>query len=345
MKRTLFLLCFFILFTSKVFAQLYDISNAEFDYYDENRDRFVNTFVYYPSVIDEYNTETFPFVVFGHGFSMSYASYSYLWEHLVPRGYIVVVPNTETGVIGVNHGDFGNDLGFLAGYFYENSLDPESLFYNQVEQYPAVIGHSMGGGATHLASESYTGDIQTAISFAAAETDPSAIDAVANANLPLYIFYGEYDAVSPPAENQIAIYNNSNSSCKTLINVLGGGHCFFADEDWVCDVADGSETTISREEQHDITLDFLNLILDYELQGNNQALVTLEDSLDNSVRISSTRDCITTSVIPEHGNHQHSDQLQNCMYPNPARDFIYIRLKQESNLTISDTSGKIVKHY
>lgn len=275
----------------QLFSQ-YSISNTSYDFYDEERTRWIETFVYYPSVIDSGTSETFPFIVLGHGFSMSYSSYSYLWEHLVPQGYIVILPNTETGVFGVDHGDFGNDLGFLAGHFYEQSLDVESDFYNNVEPFPAVIGHSMGGGATHLAAEGYTGDIGTAISFAAAETDPSAIDAAANADIPLYIFYGEVDAVSPPDENQILIYNNSNSSCKTMINILGGGHCYFADSDFVCDIADSSPYEIEREEQHDIVTDFLDLILDYELNGNQVSECLLTDSLENSPRIEYQRSCM-----------------------------------------------------
>ncbi|MFO7790218.1 MAG: T9SS type A sorting domain-containing protein [Bacteroidales bacterium] len=273
------------------FSQPYGISNTTEDYYDTIRERWIETAVYYPSVIDDGTTETFPFIVFGHGFSINYSKYEYMCEHVVPQGYIMILPNTETGVLGVDHGDFGNDLGYLAGYFYQNSLDPGSMFHNNVEPYPAVMGHSMGGGAAHLASEAYTDNISTVISFAEAETDPSSEAAAANADLPVYVFYAENDAVSPPDENQIPLYNNSNSSCKTLINVLGGGHCFFAESDMACDMADGSATTITREEQHDITLDFLDMILDFELKGNQNALLTLKDSLELSPRIDFERDC------------------------------------------------------
>lgn len=284
MKNKFTLLFIAIMLAIPSFAQ-YEISSAEFDYYDEDRTRWIETHVYYPSVIDDGTTETFPFLVIGHGFSINFSKYAYIWEHFVPQGYIVILPNTETGTIGVEHDEFGYDLGFLAGYFYEQSLDAESEFYNNVEPYPAVMGHSMGGGATHLAAESYTDDIGLAISFAAAETDPSAIDACENADIPVYIFYGEVDAVSPPDENQILMYNNSNSACKTMINILGGGHCFFALSDWICELADSSPTSISREEQHDVVLDFLDMILDYELKGNQVSECNLVDSLENSPRI------------------------------------------------------------
>jgi len=279
-----------MLIAAQSFAQ-YSISSADFDYYDEDRTRWVETHVYYPSVIDDGTTETFPFLVIGHGFSINFSKYAYIWEHFVPQGYIVILPNTETGTIGVEHDEFGYDLGFLAGYFYQQSLDAGSDFYNNVEPYPAVMGHSMGGGATHLAAESYTDDIGIAISFAAAETDPSAIDACANADIPVYIMYGEVDAVSPPDENQILMYNNSNSACKTMINILGGGHCYFALSDFICDIADSSPTSISREEQHDVVLDFLDMILDYELKGNQESECNLMDSLENSTRIEHERAC------------------------------------------------------
>ncbi len=290
MKKFALLILTNLLFLAAI-AQPYGISNTTEDYYDTIRERWIETAVYYPSVIDDGTTENFPFIVFGHGFSINYSKYEYIWEHFVPQGYIMILPDTETGVFGVDHGDFGNDLGYLAGYFYQQSLDPGSMFHNNVDPYPAVMGHSMGGGAAHLASEAYTDNIGTVISFAEAETDPSSEAASSNADLPVYVFYAENDAVSPPDENQIPLYNNSNSSCKTLINVLGGGHCFFAESDMACDMADGSSTTITRDEQHDITLDFLDMILDYELKGNQNALLTLKDSLELSPRIDFQRDC------------------------------------------------------
>jgi hypothetical protein len=296
MKRFL-LLTISVLIGFSLFAQ-FEISSLETEYYDEARSRWIETHVYYPSVIDDGTTETFPFIVVGHGFAMNQSHYSYLWNYFVPKGYILVMVNTETGTIfpPPDHGDFGNDIGFLAGYFYENSLDAASTFYNNVEPFPAIMGHSMGGGSTHLASANYTEDIGIVLSLAANETDPSAIEAAANADLPIYIFYGEFDEVSPPDENQIPIYDNSNSSCKTLINVLGGGHCYFADDGSLCDIADSSPYEIEREEQLDVTLDFLDMIFDYELRGNTAAYDNLVDSLSNSPRIEYLSNCISQTT-------------------------------------------------
>lgn len=303
-----YLLATVLIFSALFSAAQYQIGHVNLDYYDEVRERWIDTHVYYPAT--EAGDETsiasgsFPFLVFGHGFSMNYSDYDYLWEYFVPRGYILVMPATESG-FGPNHENFGRDLAFFIDNFYDLSLDSESYFNNAVNPECAVMGHSMGGGASHLAS-SYTNQMTCIVTFAAAETDPSAIEAAANAtDVPVTVFYGQGDAVTPPDEHQIPIYNASNSSCKTMINVLGGIHCYFAESQWACDFGEtvsGSDAGIEREEQHDIVCDMLGVYFDYELKGDTDAGIAYLDSLENSTRIDVTRDCSITYTIGAEAN-------------------------------------------
>jgi pimeloyl-ACP methyl ester carboxylesterase len=306
MKVTIAFLFLFACITT-AFSQ-YQIGHVGLDYYDESRERFIPTHIYYPATTEGDETPvadgTFPYLVFGHGFSMNYSDYDYLWNYFVPRGYILVMPASESG-FGPSHQDFGLDLAFLVDNFYDFSLDSETLFYNKVISECAVMGHSMGGGSSHLAT-SYTDQMSCIVTFAAAETDPSAIEAAANSvDIPVLVFYGEGDAVAPPDENQIPIYNASNSSCKTLINVLGGIHCYFAESQWACDFGEtmsGSSADIDREEQHDIVCDLLGVYFDYELKGDVSAGNDYIDSLNNSQRIDVTRDCLVYYTIDVSAN-------------------------------------------
>ncbi|MBC7170406.1 hypothetical protein H5T54_05715, partial [Candidatus Bipolaricaulota bacterium] len=61
--------------------------------------------VRYPSSPDGAVADgAFPLVVFGHGHQQSYADYAYIWEALVPHGYIVAFPDklSASPAIGID---------------------------------------------------------------------------------------------------------------------------------------------------------------------------------------------------------------------------------------------------
>ena len=66
-----------------------------------NNGRSIQTDLYYPSASGGSNADMiegcgFPVVVFGHGFTIGTNAYDYLYEGLVPAGYIVAMPRTES---------------------------------------------------------------------------------------------------------------------------------------------------------------------------------------------------------------------------------------------------------
>ncbi|HOY39299.1 MAG TPA: alpha/beta hydrolase [Bacteroidales bacterium] len=324
-----------------LFAQDYPVGYREISVYDSNRERDITAYAYYPAVQAEENASpvegTFPYIVFGHGFMMNQGDYDYLYNYLVPKGYFFVSLTTETGA-SPDHETYAQDLAFVCDNFYDLMLD-DVVFHDCVGPKCVVMGHSMGGGASHLAS-SYTQNMEAIITFAAAETDPSAIDAAANANVPTIVFYGEGDAVAPPDENQIPIYNSSNSDCKILIGINGGIHCYFAESQWACDFGEtmsGSDAGIEREEQHDIVTDLLGLYLDKKLKGNHASFLQFVDSVDNSSRITTQASCDFTEIT--------TDELyQFEFYPNPTQDVIEINIASiDFEVSIINIMGQTVK--
>ncbi|MBP7409785.1 MAG: hypothetical protein KA941_13590, partial [Flavobacteriales bacterium] len=99
-----------LVFAFGVQAQPYLIGSRNITFYDALRDRDVPTNLYYPAVTAGNNAEVvggaFPVLVIGHGFVMSTDAYANLWNHFVPKGYIVALPTTEGG-FAPNHGTFG----------------------------------------------------------------------------------------------------------------------------------------------------------------------------------------------------------------------------------------------
>jgi hypothetical protein len=176
------------------------------------------------------------------------------------------------------------------------------------------MGHSMGGGASFLASEDNS-NIHTLINFAAAETTPSAILAASGITVPSLIFSGDDDCVTPPINHQNIMFDNLNSECKTQINIINGGHCYFADENTTCSFGESfcnGNLKISRSEQQEITNDFLNLWLDYSLKGNQNAFTVFNDSLQTSNRINYLQNCNTASL-------PHLDNsVKFNIFPNPV---------------------------
>lgn len=286
------------------YAQDYNIGHTELEFYDETRDRIIPTKIYYPSDQNGENVaisnSSFPIIVFGHGFLIGWETYSNFWLELVPKGYILSFPTTEMS-FSANHEGFGQDLKFVADAMLELENEINSIFFNSIIPNTAIMGHSMGGGASFLSSTN-SASITTLINFAAAETSPSAISAALDVNIPTLVFAGEEDCVTPPTSNQIPMYDATNSSCKTFINIKYGGHCYFANDNFACNFGESSCSSgldISREQQQDVTFDFLNLWLDYTLYNNEYSVIEFNDSLQTSMRINYQQSCESVNIIDD----------------------------------------------
>jgi dienelactone hydrolase len=304
-----YILSFFsFLLVCTVSAQ-FAVGHTQITYNDPARsNRAIQTEIYYPAAAAGNDVPViggaYPVIVFGHGFVMVWSAYQNIWESLVPQGYIVAFPRTE-GSISPVHAEFGLDLAFLVGAIQADGNNSNSLFFNHVDVTAAIMGHSMGGGSSFLAAENNT-NITTMVTFAAANTTPSSIAAAQNVSVPSLVIAGQNDCVAPPAQHQVPMYDSLASACKAYVEILGGGHCYFAETNFNCSFGEGTCTpnpTITRFEQQDAAQDFTLLWLNYYLKNDCAAWIQFNDSLANSNRVTGTASCnVLAPLISPQGN-------------------------------------------
>ncbi|MGE0636095.1 MAG: T9SS type A sorting domain-containing protein [Bacteroidia bacterium] len=295
MKKLITLFFFSLVISNISFAQ-YPVGFVSTTYNDPARSRDVTCWIYYPGVAAGQNqtvaTGSFPVIVFGHGFVMGYDAYSNIWNALVPKGYIVVLPTTESSFSPV-HANFGGDIAFLAAKMQSEGANNSSPFYQRVAPKSGVMGHSMGGGSSFLAAENNT-SITTMVTLAAAVTNPSSVTAAANITIPSLTIAGQDDCVAPPADHQTLMYNALASTCKTYITINNGSHCFFAQNNFNCNFGEGTcnpVPDIDRADQQDAAADMFTLWFDHWLKDDCQAWEDLQDSMAVSPRITSQQSC------------------------------------------------------
>ena len=306
-----------LFFSFPTFAQ-YPVGHYNVTFQDPDRaNRSIETEIYYPASSSTINSPIaigdFPVIVFGHGFVMSWDSYENLWEELVPRGYIMAFPKTEGNIFSTDHQQFGWDLQFLVTKLQNEGNNSSSPLFNGVNNNTALMGHSMGGGASFLAADSLcinaNNQLKTIIGLAPAESTSNGVSSINSASsitVPALIFSGSQDGVTPPNDHHLPIYNSLSSDCKTFISITGGGHCYFANSNFNCDFGESTSSSgisLSRAEQHDVTFDFLNLWLNYTLKNDCIDFNTFQDSLSNSNRITNEQICSQNPIpnITENG--------------------------------------------
>lgn len=308
--------------------------------------RQIQTEIYYPAASTGENVPVvgtnLPVIAFGHGFVMTWDVYAPVWESLVNEGYIVALPRTEGGFSPV-HADFGKDLALVITNIQVLHTTAGSLFFGKVGQTSAIMGHSMGGGSSFLAGVNNL-NVTTMVTFAAANTNPSSITAAQQITIPNLVIAGENDCVAPPVDHQNKMYDSLQSQYKTEVIILGGGHCYFANNNFNCSFGEGTcspNPTITRGEQQDATMDITNLWLRKFLKNDCNAADDFQDSLALSSRISFRQNnpinCSSVGIKSSvNANHI-------ALYPNPAKTFINIEnVYEASSLIISDPLGKVL---
>ncbi|MBI3519605.1 MAG: T9SS type A sorting domain-containing protein [Bacteroidetes bacterium] len=258
--------------------------------------RDIGTEIYYPAATAGNNvavaTGTFPVVVFGHGFVMTWDAYTDLWTNLVSNGYIVCLARTEGGFSPV-HLDFGKDLAKIADYMSTTMTttvpaSPVPSFVGKINPRVALSGHSMGGGSSFLGAQNNT-SIKTMLNFAAANTNPSSQHAAKFITVPSLVLSGENDCVAPPAQHQKPEYDSLIiTNTKAYMSVKGGDHCSFASRgNTNCMFGQGTcspQPTISEAQQKSAAYMAAKLWLDYFLKEDCSAWPKFKDTLNTSVR-------------------------------------------------------------
>lgn len=306
MKTHVFILGFLLLGLSQLYSQNHSIGHTTINFVDSSRNnRVIQTEIYYPANTQGDNVPalqgSFPVIVFGHGFVMAWDAYENIWTELVPQGYIIAFPRTEGNAFSTNHQRFGWDLQFLVTRMQLESADVSSLLYNTMATETALMGHSMGGGASFLAADSLcingNVNLKTLVGLAPAESTSNGVSSINSAKsitVPSVIFSGAQDGVTPPNDHHLPMYDSLNSVCKSFISIIGGAHCYFAEPNFNCDFGESTSSSgisISRSEQQQTTYDFLNQWLAYTLKGDCNAFDIFNDSLINSNRVVTQQQC------------------------------------------------------
>ena len=348
MKRNKGILILLIMISSvMITAQDFSIGHQQTSFVDVSRNnRVVTCEIYYPANTAGDNVAVasgvFPIVVMGHGFVMPASVYDIYWEVLVPEGYIVVLPTTETSLFP-SHENFGRDMAFLVAALQEENGDGSSLFYNAIGNTSAVMGHSMGGGSAFLAM-TYNANITVLAAMAPAETNPSAISAAGNIQKPTLIFSGINDCVAPPTDHQIPMFNASVSVCKSYVGIVGGDHCQFASPNFNCTLGQSTcspQGTISATEQQASVLNNLIPWLDFYLKDNCPQGEVFQSNVSNTTSFELIQNCTLGCGADVHNN----TSLQFSLYPNPSSD--QLRWKGDAqwvgqSFLILDVQGRTV---
>jgi len=332
-------------------AAAYEIGHTTITLIDPARgNRSIPTEVYYPADVSgegvpvASDPEVFPVVTFGHGYLMSWSLYSYVHEALVPEGYIVTYPDTG-GELFPDHEDFGLDMAFIVQSLRGLGDDTGSPFYGRVSAAAAVAGHSMGGGASLLAAASDP-TISAIVNLAAAETNPSAINAAAGITMPALLFSGGSDCVASPEDHQIPMYDALASDCRTRVTISGASHCQFAESSWLCELGEGGcpDPTVSRAQQQQAVVALLLPWLDYTLKDDVLGWFAFDELLETMSGIAYEQTCSPTDVPVAPSTAPLLSLAPS--FPNPTSGHAFARFHlarpADTSVRIYSISGRLV---
>ena len=321
MKSILFAL---ILISSGAFAQ-FQVGERTITYNDPTRNnRAIECEIYYPAATAGSNVTIasgeFPVIVFGHGFAMQVGAYPNFWNEYVPQGYIMVFPTTEGGTIlpPPDHGAFGEDLRFLVGQMQAQGQNSGSPFYQAIADRSAIMGHSMGGGATFLGA-SGNANVDCIVGLAPAETDPSAVSAASNVSTPTLIFSGTSDGVTPPADHHIPIYDATGADCKYFVNIENGSHCYFASNTFTCTLGELAPGSLDAEAQRQVTYAVLTPWFSYFLKDDCDAWDDFQTALNTETDLGAINSVCTNdapTIVDNNGTLESNQQGNYQWYLN-----------------------------
>ena len=314
------------------------VGSTDWIFTDESRSgRQIPCDVRYPAEETGENTNpsgsSLPLIVLGHGFLMSPANYNGLAQGLAQAGFVVALLATEQTLIP-SHLDFGLDLAFVASQ--ASGAVEAGVLQNNLGSEVAIMGHSMGGGASWLAAAS-NDQIRTVVALAPAETSPSAIAAGSNISTAVLVVSGSDDAVTPPSTQHLPIYQATTSSpCRAFVSIIGGGHCGFADAGTICDIGELGFSGISHQEQLDRTLSVLLPWFDHWLNGEEASWYDFLALAEVPAGLEVTWDCAVGL------SYEMLDE-QMIAFPNPAQGNMLLNWVGEgtARAKVTDLAGRV----
>ncbi len=304
--RRMFLGCIFavliILGCGSAWAA-YEIGHTSVTFTDADRgDRAVPAEVYYPADEAGENVPVssgyFPLLVFSHGWQTQIMAHNPYWKGLVPQGYVMAFPTTYLGS-SVPMDGYAADISFLLKVLLEDRLTDDSMFFGHLTDSSALMGYSMGGGASFIAQDLKplaqtivaVAPVGTVAGYGYSMYGTNPADAAREVTAPVLIMAGESDCICPVMQHQTRIYNALPSRLKAMVNIMDGKHCGFSDivYNYGCPSAESSycpgSTGIPVALQLEITLEYVQMWLDAILKRQNTAWSDFEASATNDTRI------------------------------------------------------------
>jgi predicted dienelactone hydrolase len=337
MKQPLFYL--FLCYCFSSIAQPYAVGHRSLSLLDAARNRTVTAEVYYPGISTGDNVAfaagNFPVFTLAHGFVIPGNTYQNFADELVPDGYVIVLPTTESSFLP-NHDAYGKDIAFLNTAFRSGGVS----FFTQFNGRSAIGGHSMGGGASALAATQTIADAY--IGFAPAITNPSPVPQGGQIEIPALVFSGSADGVTPPETNHQPIYDSFASDCKSFVSITSGTHCYYIPSS-LCDLGEsGVPGGMTRELQQQITFDYLRPFLNTFLLDDSASWQQFQQTITADNRITFEQSC----SIDFTGNESILS-VKTRVFPQPCSDVLQLEFSDPVmvlSLNIYDMQGRKLSH-
>lgn len=179
-----------------------------------------------------------PAICFGHGFLAPPALYAQTMRHLASWGFVVIAPQSALEFFP-SHQGYADDMRQCLYWLRDQGRAPTSAWHGVVSSNRwGLSGHSMGGGANVLAAADEP-EIDAVANLAAAETYPSAVDAIPNVAAAICLISGSDDRIAPPRWHTYPFYRHAGAP-RLYAELQGASHCGFVDvplPDALCDEA------------------------------------------------------------------------------------------------------------
>ncbi|MFO7991133.1 MAG: hypothetical protein R6U61_02425 [Thermoplasmata archaeon] len=242
--------------------------------------------VYYPA--DTNGTEVpvnmtegpYPGLSFGHGFQMSPADdyYDSYGEHYASWGYIVAMPDYQyAGLFNSDHAKCANESLAAIDFLQAQNTTVGSLLEGAIdEDLMGATGHSLGAKCSILAVENEAGDpsrsdIKAVAPMALAnDRTPSTFPRADRIEIPVQLQAATNDGVAPPEDNSQLLYDYLVDVPAQFVNISGGNHNQYGDQDPPSGGMGDGDATISRDEQHRIACKYATAFFNYYLKGQEE---------------------------------------------------------------------------
>ncbi len=367
--KKLFTLLSALSLSTITFAQTYPIGHMSINFKDASRTggyaisggiqmpgtgRDIGTEVFYPAVSTGTNVAvasgTFPVVVIGHGFVMTYDNYDNIYNALAAKGYIVALPRTE-GSASPNHADFGADLRLLSSQLLTlNTVSTPSnivTFNGKVAQFSAIGGHSMGGGCSFLGAANNT-TLTCLFNLAAANSNTASVSSIQSASMvtvPTLVIGGQRDCVADTANNQNLMYNNTASAIKFKVILKDLTHCDFGNgSSFNCTFGQGTSgcgntiSNVAASNRYMTYLEpFLAKLLKNDCVKGQQFMDTIQTASTVRVgrKIQGSIACVTTSLA------NIDNEEIGSLFPNPVVDILNVHCTSKTTqLQVTNIIGE-----